>query len=122
MRKCICGCGRSGHQRHHVVYAQHLERGDRKDKRNLVPVHFECHAKHHARQKPFALHMLPDSVFAFAVEKLEMGPAYEYLRRRYAGDDSRLLDLLDELVAGSVRYSAVPLDPTGFMQARQARR
>lgn len=80
---------------HHAIYAQHVERagGDLNDDRNLVPVAFSCHGAHHGRSRPFELGMLPDSVFAFALELL--GPAaFDYLRRRYAGDDPRLEGLL----------------------------
>lgn len=114
--RCICGCGRKAVQRHHVVYAQHLERGDRKDRRNLVPVHFECHGAHHGRSRPFSLHMLPSAVFAFAEEKLGAEAAYEYLKRYYAGSDMRHERLL--LGDNGMRY-ATPLDPVGHMQARQ---
>lgn len=88
--RCICGCGRRGVQRHHAVYAQHLPREHRKDRRNLVPVHHECHAAHHGRSKPFRLFMLPDSVFDFAAEIFGPGKAYNYLGRTYAGPDPRL--------------------------------
>lgn len=65
-----------------------------RDKRNLVPVAHDCHGAHHARARPFPLRVLPDSVFEFAVELMGVGPAYEYLRRRYSGEDERLTALL----------------------------
>jgi hypothetical protein len=65
---CFCGCGQRGVQKHHVIYAQHLRRTEKKDGRNLV--------------------------YEFAEEVLGVGPAYEYLRRRYAGPDARLDGLL----------------------------
>jgi hypothetical protein len=34
-------------------------------------------------------------VFRFAEELMGAGVAYEYLRRRYSGQDERLIDLLD---------------------------
>ena len=37
---------------------------------------------------------LPDSVFSFAAELVNAGWAFEYLRRRYSGDDPRLEALL----------------------------
>jgi hypothetical protein len=119
--RCICGCGRRGVQLHHVVYAQHLSKGDgsRKDKRNLVPVHFECHAAHHGRSRPFSLHVLPTAVFEFAAEVLGAERAYEYLKRRYSGSDMRHERLL--LGTDTMRH-ATPLDPVGHMQARQAAR
>jgi hypothetical protein len=93
--RCICGCGQRAVHRHHVVYAQAVERegGDVTDARNLVPVAFSCHGAHHGRSRPFELRMLPDSVFEFARELLGAYGA-DYLRRRYAGDDPRLNGLL----------------------------
>jgi hypothetical protein len=94
--RCICGCGRRGVQKHHAVYEQEVKRlgGAVDDPRNLVRVWHECHAAHHARVQAFALRRLPASVFAFAEELMGAGPAYEYLRRRYAGEDERLDGLL----------------------------
>lgn len=104
MRECFCGCGkRHGLKLHHVVYQQELRRIGREpgrdlilcaDRRNMVPVGASCHAKHHSRQKPYVLRRLPDSVFEFAREVLGGGPAYEYLRRRYVGEDPRLEALI----------------------------
>lgn len=104
--RCVCGCGRRGQQRHHVVYRQELRHASRRpggrsytslvdDERNKVWVTVSCHDGHHDRSRPFRLMDLPDSVFEFAREVLGAGPAYEYLRRRYAGQDQRL----DALVA-----------------------
>lgn len=67
------------------------------DRRNLVPLGPRCHAAHHNRSRPLPLHRLPDSVFEFAAEVLGPGPAFEYLRRRYAGGDRRLEALLEFL-------------------------
>lgn len=97
---------------HHVVYRQELRRLARErvtagppdvawemilvaDRRNLVPLGPKCHAAHHNRSRPLALHLLPDSVFEFASQVLGAGRAYEYLRRRYAGGDPRHDALLD---------------------------
>lgn len=87
-------CGRMAVQLHHVIYAQHIPREHRKDDRNLIPLCLRCHADHHSRQHPISLNLLPDSVYEFAVETLGSGPAYEYLRRRYAGHDEHLDELL----------------------------
>jgi hypothetical protein len=106
-RECFCGCGkRHGLQLHHVVTQQKIRREARgepgrdlilcADRRNLVPVGRACHAKHHSRQEPYELRRLPDSVFEFARELLGAGPAYEYLRRSYAGEDARLDALIKE--------------------------
>jgi len=66
------------------------------DRRNLVWLAFDCHESHHARSRPLPLAVLPDSVFQFAEEVLGAGAAYNYLRRRYAGEDARLDALLIE--------------------------
>lgn len=98
--RCCCGCGRRAVNLHHAIYAQHVVRegGDVDDPRNLVPVAWACHGAHHGRSRQLALRMLPDSVFAFARDVLGAGVAYEYLRRRYAGDDPRLHRLLEDYV------------------------
>lgn len=116
-RRCICGCGARRVQFHHAVYQQQLRKVVREehrkagglgppdviremtlvnDSRNLVPVGPKCHAAHHGRSRVLALRMLPDSVFEFAAEVLGAGAAYEYLRRRYEGEDERLDALLSE--------------------------
>lgn len=111
---CFCGCKRPAVARHHCIYEQELRNvvaagrsskaalpaADRallaelvSDPRNLAPVAFDCHGAHHLRAQPYSLSVLPDSVFEFAAEVL--GPrAHGYLRRRYAGRDERLDDLL----------------------------
>jgi carbon storage regulator len=101
---CVCGCGRRGVQRHHVIYRQELKRAalDKlawltlvADHRNLVPLATDCHVSHHNRSRTLRLEVLPDSVFEFAEEVLGAGPGYEYLRRFYAGEDKRLDRLRD---------------------------
>jgi hypothetical protein len=101
-------CGQRAVQRHHIVYKQALRDVvlDGKsytalcaDERNLTPVCFSCHGAHHNRSRPLKLQVLPSSVFDFAAEVLGgPGPAYEYLRRRYDGQDSRLDALNDRWV------------------------
>lgn len=66
------------------------------DVRNLVPLCPAAHAAHHNRSRPLRLAVLPDSVFEFAAEVLGAGRAFEYLRRRYVGEDARLDALLPE--------------------------
>lgn len=114
--KCACGCGQRAANRHHAVYQSKLreivkrgsrdnrERGRRlsrlgADKRNLVWLAFDCHMAHHDRSRVLPLGVLPDSVFEFAVELLGAGEAFEYLRRRYWGEDARLDALLVEAEA-----------------------
>ncbi len=103
---CIC-CGQLADVLHHVVYRQELRRVAKsngldyealiRDGRNLVPMRKSfCHANHHARAAPLRLALLPPCVYAFAAETLGTGPAYEFLRRRYAGEDARLDALLHE--------------------------
>lgn len=72
-----------------------------RDERNLVPVCLDCHAAHHARQRPLELTDLPNEVFAFARAVLGVGPAHEYLIRRYSGEDPRADDLLAEWEAAA---------------------
>lgn len=103
---CCC-CDRPAVQLHHVCYRQTLRREWTPtaqwptlrvltdDPRNLVPVAHDCHGAHHNRSRPLMLNVLPDEAFVFARELLGAGPAFEYLRRRYAGEDQRLDDLLD---------------------------
>lgn len=103
---CICGCDQRADQLHHCVYQQEIRRTapatDKtigwwtQDPRNLVPVARNCHGAHHGRTRPLELSVLPGSVYAFARELLGAGPSYEYLMRRYAGEDPRHDALLHE--------------------------
>jgi 5-methylcytosine-specific restriction endonuclease McrA len=81
--------------RHHAVYRQHVRRegGDEWDARNAVTLCTSCHSSHHHRGRVLPLVLLPDSVYAFACE-LMGAAAYDYLRRRYAGEDPRLERIL----------------------------
>lgn len=99
---CFCGCRDRLNARHHCVYAQHLRQMAPHlldDERNLVPVARVCHGSHHARSQPYTLAMLPDSVYEFAVEVMGPEKAYNYLERRYAGEDARLDALLGAVAA-----------------------
>jgi hypothetical protein len=111
--RCVCGCGRTGHHRHHAVTRQRLrwaaqERTPRggseriafeaqlvADQRNIVYIAYGCHAAHHNRSRSLTLAMLPDSVFEFAAEVLGPREAYVYLLRNYSGLDPRADALLD---------------------------
>lgn len=107
--RCVCGCDRPPAARHHVVYRQELRWAAKRlprdervliaDERNLVAIAFHCHGQHHLGAARIPLQRLPASVFEFAAEVLGSGPAYEYLRRRYAGEDPRLDALLIETEA-----------------------
>ena len=97
----ICDARGSYTSLHHVVYEQHVRDagGDVWDPRNSLTVcdgPFSCHTRHHSRMRPIRLDALPDSAYEFAAELFGSGAAYEYLRRRYFGDDPRLDRLLDE--------------------------
>jgi hypothetical protein len=91
---CI-GCGEAAVQLHHVVYRQHLRRagGDPSERVGMVPVCLPCHAGQHGTH-PLLLVTLPDTAIDWAVATLGPGPAYNYLRRHYAGPDPRLMALL----------------------------
>lgn len=94
--RCFCGCGAPAGILHHAVYQQAVRHTAASiyDPRNLVWVAHRCHERHHSRTAPFTLAMLPDAVYEFAVEALGAGPAYEWLRRRYSGEDARLEALI----------------------------
>jgi hypothetical protein len=93
-RRCVCGCGRRGVHRHHVVYEQHLTARQARDDRNKVWMALDCHFSHHNGARRLPLAVLPASVFEFAAEVMPVGEAYEYLFRRYSGTDERLDALL----------------------------
>jgi hypothetical protein len=95
---CRCCGRRHGLQLHHVVYEQHVraESGDLRDPRNSLTTCAQCHVSHHGGGRAvMPLTALRSANFEFARELLGPGAAYEYLRRRYAGDDPRLTALLD---------------------------
>lgn len=106
---CFCGCPDRVVQRHHAVTRQelrHIARAAKRgfgdlisDPRNLVDVAFTCHMSHHARSQTYELTMLPDSVFEFAAEVMGPGRAFNWLRRSYAGEDTRLDALLGPVAA-----------------------
>ncbi len=88
-------CGGQIHNldHHHIVYRQAVVRagGDVWDPRNGITLCSGCHPKqHNSTRWSLALTALPASAYAFASELLGPGAAYNYLRRRYAGDDPRL--------------------------------
>lgn len=90
-------CRRRDLLQHHVVYRQAIERagGDVWDSRDSMTVCNPGHTSHHQRGKIIPLVLLPDVAYLFAAELLGAPRAYEYLRRRYGGDDPRLDALLD---------------------------
>lgn len=100
VRCAMCGPSTYRMALHHICYAQHVraEGGDRWDPRNALTLCASCHAKHH-HGTPVALALLPDAAFAFVAELLGPDKAYNYLARRYAGEDARLDALLGAVAA-----------------------
>lgn len=93
----VCGVKRANHQ-HHVVYKQEVRRsaGDINDPHNAFAICTGCHTKHHGANGPkIQLTLLRDENYQFAASLMGSGRAYEYLRRRYDGDDPRLDALLN---------------------------
>lgn len=94
---CIC-CGRRAVQNHHVTFRQQLRRlrVDAGAPESCVPVCLHCHARHHdGTPWKIPLAVIPDDRIQFALAA--MGPAcYDYLLRRYLGDDPRLESLISE--------------------------
>lgn len=92
---------------HHVVYRQEVRRqsGDEWDPDNALSLCHGCHSSHHKRgTRIVPLAALRDTNYEFAEHLLGADYAYEYLRRRYAGDDPRLdaLRLKGDKEAGRV--------------------
>lgn len=82
---------------HHVVYRQEVERvgGEVWDPRNSLTLCDGCHSSHHRRgSRIVPLSVLRDENYEYAAELLGREAAYEYLRRRYVGEDPRLNALL----------------------------
>ena len=97
-RRCrVPGCEDRGrpHQ-HHVTYVQEVRRhgGEMLDPRNALTLCVRHHGRHHSRQEPVPLRVLRRENIEFAVELMGAPAAYEYLRRRYVGDDPRLEALI----------------------------
>lgn len=88
-------------QLHHVVYAQHVrdKKGDPWNPADSLTLCNGCHCRHHAAPNwKLPLSYLRDENYAFAFDL--MGPAaYDYLRRRYDGEDPRLDALLERAAA-----------------------
>lgn len=101
LRCRACLRRRSTHT-HHVVYEQELKR--LADQRGLIgkarralifnrdngfAICFDCHLAHHNAGRRIPLYLLSDANLNFAFRELG-AYAYDYLRRRYAGEDERL--------------------------------
>lgn len=82
---------------HHVTYEQELRKRGLPlyDRLNLMELCMDCHFSHHNRSKVIPLMMLSDDHLDYAFAKLG-AYAYDYLTRRYAGEDDRLESRLEE--------------------------
>ncbi len=91
-----CANGKGRLHVHHCVYAQAVVRegGDKWDPRNRLLLCSFCHLSHHKGGTPLPIAVLPDSVFEFGAELLGPEAAFEYIKRRYAGNDPRHAALL----------------------------
>jgi hypothetical protein len=102
--RCRACLKRRATHTHHVVYEQKLnEVADSRgfenpstERRQLVfnvenafAICFDCHHAHHHASRRIPLYLLSDSNLVFAFRELG-AHAYDYLRRRYAGEDERL--------------------------------
>lgn len=91
-------CGHRAVQQHHIVYQQHIRRdgGNLSAKRNLRPVCWDCHERHHNRSAVIRVSQLLDTELDWAFTL--MGPAaYDYFRRYYdPAGDTRLDGLLEQ--------------------------
>lgn len=93
-------------QAHHVVQVTHIKPYSEEpqvlyDPRNALRLCNDisgsnCHGNHHnGGDKRVPLSALRDENYDYAVELLGVGPAYDYLRRYYRGEDPRLKALLE---------------------------
>jgi hypothetical protein len=98
------GSGRWGRLHlHHVVYEQHVRAngGDPYDPDNSLTLCVRCHASHHkssVNREHLPLAVLRDENFDYAARLYGTLAAFDYLRRRYAGEDERLKVLLEVAV------------------------
>jgi hypothetical protein len=98
-----CGSARGGRRLHlhHVVYEQHVRanHGDAYDPSNSLTLCVRCHAAHHkssVNPAHIPITLLRDENFTFAARLLGRLAAYNYLSRRYPGEDPRLSALLSK--------------------------
>lgn len=63
--------------------------GDVEDPATVIPLCLDCHRSHHDRVRVLPVTALPDHALDYAFRLLGAF-AYDYLRRRYRGDDPRL--------------------------------
>lgn len=95
-----CGSEGAWDPHHAGVYEQELRRLKLPlwDPENALRLCWRCHALHHAPASKLALSILRDENINYAFGVL--GPrGYDYLRRRYTGQDRRLEAALNLLIA-----------------------
>lgn len=94
-QRCECCKLRAAKQGHHVVYKQELRRRNWPlyDLRDMMALCDECHDEHHSPNWKLPLTALSDENLRFAFGLLG-AHAFDYLRRRYGGDDPRLNEQL----------------------------
>lgn len=95
-QRCECCKVRAAKQGHHVVYKQELRRRNWPlyDLRDQMPLCDDCHDKHHSPNWKIPLATISDATIDFAFGLLGAF-AFDYLRRRYSGDDPRLKQRLE---------------------------
>ena len=87
---------RAAKQGHHVVYKQELRKRHWPlyDLRDQMALCDQCHGDHHSANGKIPLSALSDRALDFAFGLLG-AHAFDYLHRRYSGDDPRLKQRLE---------------------------
>lgn len=94
LRCRVCLMKRAAHT-HHVFYEGELRRRGlpKYDHANLMALCVDCHFNHHNGSKRIPLSLLTEENLEYAFNILG-AYAYDWLRRRYAGEDLRLEERL----------------------------
>jgi hypothetical protein len=109
-----CGSGGAWDPHHAGVYEQELRRLGLPlwDPDNALRLCRRCHALHHAPASKLTLSILRDENISYAFGVL--GPrAYDYLRRRYTGQDRRLDAALNLSIAAERSNTMQHIDTNG---------
>ena len=79
-------CGARATALHHVCYQQHVRKhgGELDDARNLIPLCYDHHRRHHSRHEVIPQSSLPPAAVEYAHELLG-DAAGDYLNRYYGG-------------------------------------
>lgn len=88
-RVCAVTGRRGAFHAHHVVREEDVQTLDPHDDRNALRILPSVHWDHHWGNEKIPLTALLDENLAFAYQELGPG-AYDYLRRRYVGEDPRV--------------------------------